>query len=130
VSHLPPNLRNPRLPPGPLVPTVPEMTMADVEDEIEEVSDMEGVQREGLFDSQHAPPPEEPDYMISQVGNKRREKEEATWTKVAVWKVRETARKGKGKNKEVVVVTREDQPRAVLKRPETTATERVAAETR
>jgi hypothetical protein len=100
--------------------------MMDVkEDEIEEFSDMEGVQREGLYDSQHAPPPGEPDYMASQEGDKRREKGEATRTKAAARKSRELARKEKGKAKEVVGVTpiTKGQPKAILKRPETTAAE-------
>jgi hypothetical protein len=100
--------------------------MADVEEEIEEFSDMEGVQREGLYDSQHAPPPGEPDYMASQEGHERREKGKATRTKTEARKARETARKEKGKNKEVVGVTREDHPRVILKRPETVAAEAAA----
>jgi predicted RNA-binding Zn-ribbon protein involved in translation (DUF1610 family) len=125
-STPPPNPPNPAPPPGPPAPAVPEVTMADVEEEIEEFSDMEGVQREGLYDSQHAPPPEEPDYMASQEGHERREKGEATRTKTEARRARETARKEKGKNKEVVGVTREDHPRVILKRPETAAAEAAA----
>jgi hypothetical protein len=67
----------PAVPPAPSQPRhrtgapTPEVHMVDV-DEIEEYLDMEGVQPEELYDSQHTPPPGELDYMASQEGDKRR----------------------------------------------------------
>jgi hypothetical protein len=65
-------------------PAVPEVVMADGdgEDEIEDFSDMEGIQWEGLFDSRHAPPPREPDYMTHS-GGAGTERGKATQTKSA-----------------------------------------------
>jgi hypothetical protein len=96
----PPNPAPPRSSPE---PAVPEVVMADVdgEDEIEDFSDMEGVQREGLFDSRHAPPPGEPDYMTHS-GVTRTEKGEATWTKRAGRRERTKASDKKGKRREIV----------------------------
>jgi hypothetical protein len=48
------------------------MLDAEEEDEVEDYSDMEGVQREGLFDSQHAPPAGEPDYITQAEVEKKR----------------------------------------------------------
>jgi hypothetical protein len=59
-----PPRRAPKSQTPPAPSAAPEVVMVDVEeDDIEEFSDMEGVRREGLFDSQHAPPPGEPDYI-------------------------------------------------------------------
>jgi hypothetical protein len=112
----------------PVQPVVREVTMVDVEeDEVEGFSDMEGVQREGLFDSQHAPAAGEPDYMAYRATISE-EKGEAARGKKAARKERAKAREEKGKAKEVVGVTRENpsakgQPTAILKRPETVAAE-------
>jgi hypothetical protein len=79
--------------------------MVDVEEEseIENSSNMEGVQREGLFDSQHAPEAGAPDYM-TQAGkekNKGKPQREAQ-EKKAKRQARIEGREGKGKGKEVV----------------------------
>jgi hypothetical protein len=101
--------------------------MADVdgEDEIEDYLDMEGVQREGLFDSRHALPAGEPDYMIHSAGT---EKGQATRTKNARRRELIKAKEEKGKAKEVVGVIpiAKGQPKAILKRPETVAAEAAA----
>jgi hypothetical protein len=79
-----------------------------------------GEQREGFFDSQYAPPMGESDYIMNQEIGKGREKGEATRAKQLNRRARVAARKEKGKNKEVVGVTRENpvseqQPTAILK---------------
>jgi hypothetical protein len=112
-------------------PPAPE---AEEEDEIEEFSDMEGIQREGLYDSQHVPAAGEPDYMTqASIGGKDKESpQSATQKKRARRQARTEARKEKekGKGKEVVkepatgTNTVPIAPRSILKRPETTKWEK------
>jgi hypothetical protein len=111
--------RAPRAPPkmpspartalAPALPRIPEVVMRDEEEEdpIEEVSDMEGVQREGLFDSQYAPEAGEPDYMV--VAAEKGKSEEALRNaaqkkrkKAARTEEKKTKEKEKGKEKEVI----------------------------
>jgi hypothetical protein len=75
------------------------------ENPIEEWSEMEGVEREGLYASQHAPPEGEEPAVIQPPA-------------------RPAARKAKGKGKEATPVA----PRSILKRPETAAVERASLE--
>jgi hypothetical protein len=74
-------------------------------DPVEDWSDMEGVERQGLYASRHAPV----------------EGEELTMSPAAV---RPVARKEKGKGKEATPAA----PRPILKRPETVAAEKAAKE--
>jgi hypothetical protein len=120
-------LQAPRSLTPPAPGTAPEVVMVDVkEDEIEEFSDLKGVQREGLYDSTHLPPPGEPDYIVHS-GTGRMKK--STWQDSA------KARMKKGKVKKVVGVTRErtpvkGQPTEILKRAEALEKEMVRNMTR
>jgi hypothetical protein len=130
-----PAIPPPKNPTPPAPSTAPEVAMVDVEeDEIEEFSDMEGVQREGLYDSTHAPPPGEPDYMVHS-GTSGIKKGEASRVKKRTRQDRLKARAEKGKAKEVVGVTRENapakgQPTEILRRAETLDKEKARNMTR
>jgi hypothetical protein len=113
------------------------MPDAEEEDEVEDYSDMEGVQREGLFDSRHAPPAGEPDYITqAKAGEGRKEQpRRGTVRKRGIRKARNEAReekeKGKGKEAGREPGTRANTepvaPRTILKRPEPTRWEKMEA---
>jgi hypothetical protein len=110
-------------------PLAPEVAMpnAEEEDEVEDYSDMEGVQREGLFDSQHAPLAGKPNYITQYEAEKRRggKPSKGVKRKKKMREEKNSARKEeKGKGKEIIrgpgtgANAEPKAPRTILKRPE------------
>ena len=116
------------------------------EDKVEEWSDMEGVEREGLHRSAHAPEPGEWVVPVTKVGNEKEEKEEkgkASMVQVATPAGGKTCRqKGSAKQqkRQAAVDTSNEKERAepkaaalirqILKCPETAEAEKKAVEER